>query len=271
MSNEDVNKSGNSSDQDESQLNGEANGQGAGQSDDTDSNGKSKTPPKDIPYSRFKEVNDKAKQAENVVAWYRENIGDPKDVLEFQKWKKGQTDRAKQDAAEGNLSPEKLKQFRDLMRAADPEYKEFLDNQRMTQEQRSEAQFDEAEELIRDLAKEGGFPEDEAIVARVATHVMDEIKSDEKLLRAWQSGNTASVIKKAYTRYIEDFVGKIRPKSDNGKSAIAAKRDLKGLPSLPRGGSSAGPTIPKRDPNDKGITKNAHKSAWALIEEMKAQ
>lgn len=273
MAEEDV-KDGKSSNPDDLE---DPKGKGAGQSDDTDddANGdaskKSKTP-QNIPYSRFKQVNDEAKHSKAVVDWYRENVGDPNDVLEFKKWKAEQTKRAKEDADDGNISQDKLAQFKKLMRAADPEYAEFLESQKRTQEQRSEAQFDEAEDLIRDLTKDSGFPEDEAIVSRIATHIMDEIRSDEKLLRSWQAGHTATVIKKAYSRYMDDFVGKIRTeKPDNGKSAIAEKRGIKNLPMLLKGGSSSAPAVPKRDKDDKGLTKKAHKSAWEYIQSLAQQ
>jgi hypothetical protein len=272
MADEDVN--GNPSNP-EDELEEDAKGKGADQSDDTDADSenssKKSKPPSNIPYSRFKQVNDEAKQSKSVVDWYRQNVGDPDDVLEFKKWKAEQTKRVKEDADNGDLSQDKLAQFKKLMRAADPEYAEFLENQKFTQEQRSEAQFDEAEDLIRDLSKDSGFPEDESVISRIAAHIMDEVKSDEKLLRAWQAGHTASVIKKAYNRYMEDFVGKIRTKPDNGKAIIAEKRGIKNLPMLPKGGSSSAPSVPKRDKDDKGLTKKAHKSAWDYIQSLTQQ
>lgn len=252
----------------ESGLGNDAAGEpnnGAGQGDDTP-NGDSGKTPQSIPYSRFKEVNDQAKQAKQIVDWYRQNIGNPDDVLEYRKWKQETIAKAKQDEAKGDISPDKLAQVKKLMRTADPEYAQFLEERKASEQERVEAQLDEAEETIRDLAKTAGFPQDEKVVARIAAHIMAEIDADDQLSRLWRSGKT-SCLKKAFDRYMEDYVGPIRKSVDKQKGDLADKRRISRLPSLPSGGSASTSKPPQRKAEDRGINKNTHEDAWAVLQE----
>jgi hypothetical protein len=225
---------------------------------------KSKTP-RDIPYSRFKEVNDQAKKAQEIVEWYRQKIGDPDDVVAFRQWKAEQVARAKEAEEDGKISPEKLANIRKLMREADPEYKQLLEDRKRSEQERIDSQFEDAEDQIRDLTKAAGIPQDEKIIARVAAHIMDEIRSDEKLMRMWQTGNMKCV-GKAWEQYSKEYLDPMRKVSGKAQSDLADKRRISRLPSLPSGGSPATSKAPERKPDDKGINKQTHEDAWAVIQ-----
>jgi hypothetical protein len=264
MANEEDVKNTEQSSGSENDLSGKPN-DGAGQGADTSDGAAGKTP-QSIPYSRFKEVNDEAKQAKQVVDWYRQNIGDPDDVLEFRKWKQETLSKAKQDESAGDISPEKLAQVRKLMRAADPEYAQMLEDRTTREQERIEAQLDEAEETIRDLAKSAGFPQDEKVVARIAAHIMAEVDADDTLLRQWRSGKT-SCLKKAFERYVEEYITPVRKVADRQKSDIADRRKIARLPSLPSGGSASSTKPQPRSAEDRGINKKTHEDAWAVLQD----
>jgi hypothetical protein len=252
-----------------------AQSSGAGSSDEENRNlaadasdnadGDKSKAPRDIPYSRFKEVNDKAQKSQEVVDWYRKNIGDPDDVIAFRQWKTSQVEKAKEAEKDGDISPEKLAAIRKLMREADPEYKQLLEERKLREQERIDAQFDDAEEQIRDLTKAAGLPQDEKIISRVAAHVMDEIRSDEKLMRMWQTGNM-KCIPKAWEKYQEEYLSPMRKVSGKAQNDLADKRRISRLPSLPSGGSPATSKAIERKPEDKGINKQTHDDAWAVVQ-----
>jgi hypothetical protein len=263
MAEQDVKQNGGQSDTDEDLQD---KSHKAGASSDIEAGDESENkPPRDIPYSRFKEVNDEAKESKQIVDWYRKNIGDPNDVVEFQKWKQAQLARAKEDAEDGEISPAKLAAIKKLMRAADPEYAEFLERQKTSDKERLEAQFDDAEDQIRELAKTAGLPQDEKIITRVGRHIMEEINSDPKLLRQWQTGNL-SCIKRAFTRYQEEYLAPMRKTAAKPTNDLADKRRIARLPSLPSGGSASTSRAPERKPEDRGINKQTHEDAWAVVQ-----
>lgn len=253
-------------DDDEQKNNLDEKGQEKAGADSDKSAGDKSKDSRQIPYSRFKEVVDKHAQAEQIINWYRENIGDPDKVIEFQKWKNEQLEHAKEEEAKGKISPEKLANIRKLMREADPEYKDFLEERKREKQEKMEAQVDDAEEEIRDLCGKAGFPKDEKVISRVAVHIMDEIKNDPKLLRMWQTGNMGC-ISKAFKAYQEDFLtpmGKTSGKVNGDK--ITDKRRISRLPAFPSGGSPETSRTEKRDPNDKGINKGVHEKAWDVLQ-----
>jgi hypothetical protein len=213
---------------------------------------------------RFQQLLQQRKQAEEIANWYRANIGDPNDVIEFQKHKAQMVAAAKAAEQEGEISPAKLKEIKALMRKADPEYAQYIEQQKQDQTDRIEAQFDAAEEQIRELATAAGIPaKNEAAVARLARQVMLEIDQDPKLKRLWASGNL-SCIKKAYAVLEKDFLGVIRKATPAQSKDIADRRRISRLPTLP----SAQGTLSQqsKDKDDKGITKSAHKQAWAILQ-----
>jgi hypothetical protein len=260
MAQEDVNNQGASSTPDSSD---DENRKAADGSDIPDGD-KSKAP-RDIPYSRFKEVNDKAQKSQEVVDWYRKNIGDPDDVIAFRQWKNSQVEKAKEAQQDGEISAEKLAAIRKLMRDADPEYKAMLEERKLHEKERIEAQFDDAEDQIRDLTKAAGIPQDEKIISRIAAHIMDEIRSDEKLMRMWQTGNM-KCIEKAWKQYDTDYLSAMRKVTGKAQNDLADKRRISRLPSLPSGGSPATSKAPERKADDKGINKQTHEDAWAVVQ-----
>ncbi|HCV42398.1 MAG TPA: hypothetical protein DGH68_02870 [Bacteroidetes bacterium] len=263
MSLEDVKSGAQSSGSDESQ-NDEGQNQAADGSDKPDGKESGKEP-RQIPYTRFKEVNDKATQSQEIVDWYREHVGEPEEVLEFKKWKQEQVKRAEKDEAKGKISPDKLAEVRRLMRDADPELVELLEERKRDKQEKMDAQFDDAEEKIRDLCKSAGFPGEEKIVARIAAHVMDEIKADKALMRKWNQGNL-SCIDKAFKTYVDEFLPAIRKSNGKNEQNLADKRRISRLPSLPAGGSGVTHKAPERTQEDRGITKKTHDDAWAVFQ-----
>jgi hypothetical protein len=210
-------------------------------------------------------VNEQAQEAKGIVDWYRENIGDPNDVVEFKQWKAEQIQKAKADEAKGKISPEKLAQIRQLMREADPAYAKFIDKQEREEEERMDGQFDDAADRVRELCQQAGYPTEEKISARIGAHVIDEIKADKKLMQMWQRGNL-KCIDIGFKRYCDEFLtpmSKTNGKSDRG---LADLRKISRLPALPQGGSAAGSKPPARKPEDRGITKQAHEDAWEVMQ-----
>ena len=225
---------------------------------------------KAIPYDRFKQVNDARKQSEQVVAWYRQNVGDPNDVLEFRKWKSEQVKKAETAEEEGEISPAKLEQIRKLMRKADPEYAEFIEKNKRSESERIESQFDSAEETIRELAaNELGLKAktDESDIAWIAQQTMLAIQNDPKLLRMWQTGNL-SCVKKGFDLVQErhDKIGKSLSKM---RQQAIDKRKVSKLPTLPSASGSL--TSPNSKDRIKGLSgeaaKQANDEAWALLKQ----
>jgi hypothetical protein len=216
---------------------------------------------------RIQQLVDQRKEAQDIVDWYRENIGDPEDVLEFRRWKADQVKKAEKAEKEGDLSPAKLKEIRDLMRKADPEYADFIRQQKEDRESRLEAQFDTAEEKAREFAKSIGIAQDnEKAIRALGRQIMLEIDSDEKLKRMWYAGNL-DCIPKAIKIVEESLIGAIRKsKPEETKQQAKDKRRISRLPTLP----SASGTVSqneKRPPGEKGITKATHDEAWALVQQ----
>ena len=233
---------------------------------------------KAVPYDRFKQINDQKKQAESIVNWYRQNIGDPNDVVAFKQWQKAQVKQAEDAEDEGDLSPAKLTAIRKLMRTADPEYKALLERDaKRTQDEekrekvRIDGQFDDAEEEVRKFADEEiGIPKkNERATSFFAQQVMMTIKNDEKLSRMWDTGNMKCV-SRACKIVQDEYVGVLRKTSSASKSSnIADKRRISRLPTLPSGGNGVTSGADKRGPEDKGITKKTHEDAWAYFQSLR--
>jgi hypothetical protein len=219
---------------------------------------------KAIPYDRFKQVNDAKKQNERIVQWYRENVGDPNDVIEFRKWKSEQVKKAETAESEGEISPQKLAQIRALMRKADPEYAEMVERTKREQADRIEAQFDAAEETVRELAAEKlglKAKTDESDIAWLAQQTMLAIQNDEKLMRMWQAGNL-SCIKKGF-EIVQERHDKLGKSISRMRQQAIDKRKVSKLPTLPSAsGSLTGSNAKERE---KGITKQTHDDAWAIL------
>lgn len=264
MADEDVKQNGEQSDAEEEDSQDKSQKAGS-DSDMSDGDASGKTP-RDIPYTRFKAKVDEAKQAKEIVDWYRQNIGDPSEVVKFQKWKSEQIERAKEAEQEGEISPAKLAAIKKLIGVAYPEIPSYLEKQKKDAQEKIDAQFDDAEDQIRELAKNANLPQDEKIIKRVAIHVMEEINSDDRLLRQWKSGNL-SCIKKAFSRYQEEYLSPLRKLAAKPQIDLAEKRRIQRLPSLPSGGSASTSKGVERKPGDKGITKQTHEDAWALVQE----
>lgn len=241
--------------------------QKAGSGSDIPDGGKPGDTPKDIPYARFKEVIDKNTSLEKVVTFFRQYIQTPDDLVAFKEWQKKATEKAKDEEADGEISAEQLAKFRKAMKLANPELEELVERMRRQEEAKYDSQFDTAEDQIRELCKKTGFPEDEQAVARVAVHIMDEIRSDEKLLRQWQAGNLRCV-DAAFKNYL-DFLYKMgRPQKERKETdLLAERRRIMRTPALPSG-KAGGPATPseKRSPEDKGITKKTHEDAWEVFQ-----
>lgn len=231
--------------------------------------GGEKNDPKDIPYPRFKEVVDKANGLEKVVNFFRQHIESPEQLLAFKEWQKEQLEKAKADEQKGDITPEQLAKFKRAMDLANPKLAAVVERLEREQESKLDAQFDAAEEQIRELCDANGLPtENEKVFSRIAVHIMDEIRSDEKLLRMWHAGNMKCV-DKAFKNYTDEYLKTIR--GNGGKKAedkqLAERRRIMRIPALPSG-RTAGPSGPpeRKNPEDKGITKQAHEDAWAVFQ-----
>lgn len=225
---------------------------------------------KAVPYARFKQINDAKKQNESIVNWYRENIGNPDDVVAFKQWKSQQVAKAKEAEAEGEISPAKLAEIRKLMRKADPEYAEMVEKQKKSEADRVEAQFDEAEDQVRELAAEQlglKAKTDEADIAWVAQQTMLAIQNDPKLSRMWQAGNL-SCIKKGFA-IVQERHEKLGKSISKMRQVAVDKRKVSRLPTLPSASGSLTQTNPKD--REKGLSGNAGKQAaaeaWAILQQ----
>jgi hypothetical protein len=214
--------------------------------------------------ARIKQLVQQRKEAEAIVNWYRENIGDPNDVVTFKQWKASQLQKAKEAEEDGELTPAQLKALRQAMRKADPEYADFIEQQKKDREARADAMLDSAEEEVRDFAvKELGVSvKNEKRISQFAKQVMQEILDDQKLLRQWQTGNLGCVKKacKSVQEYHED----LQKSAPGAKRQVEDKRRVSRLSTLPSAsGSLSGE---KRETREKGITKKTHEDAWAIFQ-----
>lgn len=225
---------------------------------------------KAVPYTRFKQINDAKKQAETIANWYRQNIGNPDDVMEFRKWKSSQVKEAEKQEADGEISPAKLAQIRALMRKADPEYAEMVERQKKSESDRIDAQYDTAEDMVRDLAAEQlglKAKADESDIAWVAQQTMLAIQNDEKLLRMWNAGNM-NCIKKGF-QIVQDRHDKLGKSISKMRQVAQDKRKVSKLPTLPSASGSISSQSSNNGDNkrEKGITKATHEDAWAVLQQ----
>lgn len=212
-------------------------------------------------------------EARNFAIAFKNQAIDPKDRSEFDEWRKAKLAEAKKAEQEGEISPQRLAEIRRIMHQADPRLEKFLQEQEQEKERREteskarmEAQFDDAEDEIRTLAAEQlGLKNkaDEPRIARLAQYVMVEIQNDEKLMRKWQTGNLAC-IKQAFKAVLDanDNLGKSLSKA---RQEAADKRRISKLPTLPSAAGSL--TGEKEAKREKGIGKQAHEDAWAVLQQ----
>lgn len=226
--------------------------------------------PKSIPYSRFKEVNEKANKATNVARWYQEHVGSPEEVLAYKQWKEGQkaSSKAKKDDNDDDSDIEKipekeLAKFRAVMRKADPDYAKYLalkaDEEQKAKEDEDEIWTDTENEILG-LAKEAKLPyKDKDYMKVLGPVVMITIRDDKRLMREWRAGKMEAV-QEAFDRIRDKFLGAKSTRVDT-----KTLRDIKNLQTLPRGGTSSTPKPPPLKKGE-GITKDAHDQAWALMQ-----
>ena len=223
--------------------------------------------PKQIPYARFKEVIEQSNGLKKVVDFFRSHIETPEDLIAFKEYKQKMLDKAQDQKDEGEISAAQLAKFKKAMELANPELAAIAKSIKEEKEAKMDAQFDEAEDQIRELCASNNFPKDEKVISRIAVHVMDEIRSDEKLLRMWQAGNMKCV-DKAFKAYNDEYLSIMR-KGDNGNKGdkmLAEKRRIMRMPALPSGKSGNLSGAPERKAEDKGLTKQAHEDAWAVFQ-----
>jgi len=215
-------------------------------------------------------------EAMELARHFRQSAVDPNDRVEFKQWKADRIKAAEEAEADGDISPAKLKALRNLMRQADPEYAKLLqreaqreEQEKLTTQERIDAQFDSAEETVRDFAKTIGIPaKNEQATALFAQNVMLAVQNDPKLLRMWNTGNL-SCIGKACALVRDGFIDVVRKSKSESNGDLADRRRISRLPTLPSGGASVG--TKQETAKEKGITKNTHDDAWAYIQSMKAE
>lgn len=224
---------------------------------------------------RIRQLSQKANQAEKIVDWYRQNIGDPNDVVAFKQWKAEQLKQAKEAEEEGEISPAKLAAIRKLMRSADPEYTKLLEwkeqqekKSQMETQARIDAMFDDAEEIVKDFAdSELGLKgsKAESDISFFGQQVMLVIQNDEKLLRKWNTGNVSCV--KAACQKVLELSQKTTQSLASRKRDAESKRRFLRLPILPSGGGVSTSATANPPQREKGITKQTHEDAWAIFQQ----
>jgi hypothetical protein len=224
--------------------------------------------PKSVPYARFSEVNNKAREYEKVIRWWNENVPDADALLAFRQWQAEQAKSAKEKPAtdDEDLDPAKAEQIRKLIRKADPETAKALEELRQSRQEAEEAMYDRAEAAIRRLAPPY-IASDEDALAKLGKLATLEILDDKKLLRQWRTGDV-SCVEEAYKRIEKAFVDKIR-RHANGHTA-ETKRRGSSIPKILPGSSTT--STKGEDPNKgKGLSKDVHKSAWAYLKSLESE
>ena len=126
--------------------------------------------------------------------------------------------------------------------------------------------FDRAEAKVRELAPPY-LASDENALARLGKLATLEILDDPKLLRLWRAGDV-SCVEEAMKRVEKDFTSKIR-RAANGSTA-ETKRRASSIPKILPGSSTT--STKGEDPNKgKGLSKEVHKSAWALMKSLESE
>ena len=225
-----------------------------------------------VPLRRFQEVNAKFRSAAQVANWYRENIGDPDDVVAFRKWQQQQA-RAETTQSEpeppSGVTPAQLKAVRKLMRDADPDYRDMLAAREEIKKEREaaeEAMFDDAYTEIQGLAKDHGIKLNDDGMLRLSRQIMLEIRNDEKLLRQWDRRDIRCVAA-AFESVNNHLLKQIGGKPGNGAAVDAAtRRRASRLPTAPAGGTpTANVKLPPQ--KEKGINQETHSRAFELLQQ----
>jgi len=216
---------------------------------------------KTVPLKTFIETRRNAQEMRAALDWYRQHVGDPKDVQKYIEWKERKSQGETGEPAP--LDAERRKAVRDLMRQADPETFEAIEAFKAERAQREESMLEYAEEVMPELAREFGLSSKPSFINRLGAHVALEIREDPKLLRRWKAGD-GTVVRMALERYMKDYLGEVRPKTGNGD--LTVKRAISKLPTPPSGGSSTSAGAKPRKEGDRGLTKAADEEAFALLQ-----
>lgn len=240
------------------------------ESDNSESGDQSEDKSAMVPSHRLREETAKRREAEKVSGWYRENIGNPEDVIAFRKWQQEQAQKSREaePQEEGELSAAQIKAVERLVVRAIPWLKDIdpavLTDLIASRKVTAEVMYDSATEEIRRLTKEANLPGDKESQERIEYLVGAEINRDQKLMNLWKAGNAQAAVSKAFEK-VRTFYGK-----GNGASAADARtrRSVTKLPTPPSGGSaSVGTRSPEK--RAKGLDgkagKEAADQAWALI------
>lgn len=209
-----------------------------------------------VPYSRFKQVNDTAKYWQRVAA------------AEQAKAQAAQQAAAQKPESAVEYTPEQLEQVKRVMRLSDAQYREMMEErERQKQEaaQAHEQMLDDTHDEIMKLAKANGLPlKDDEVMKAVGQSVMLTIKNDHKLLRRWQNGDLGTV-GDAFQKIHGAFGG--RKNGASQANVARVKRQVVGLPTAPSGGAGTVTAAPPKGKEEKGITKQTHDRAWALLQQ----
>lgn len=245
---------------------------------------------KAVPYSRFQEVNQRmkdaesrAKEYESVLAGYQQEFGVIRTEEDLKQWREYKTKvlkGAREAEEEGDISPKRLAEIRKVMRKADPEYVEMLSMKQRFQQQdqeRLDAQFDDAEEIVRELAaEEYGFKSEldengqwkskhEEDLSDIGVDVMQAIRRDQRLTRLWNNGNVDRAVRRAFQA--------VKAKHERlGKTVTQLKQEAaerkRVLPTLHGGRGTLSARTSER--KSKGLngpeaTKELRDEAWAVF------
>ena len=224
------------------------------QPDTTDGDGGDGEEPK-VPYSRFKQVNSAARHFQAVAEAAERKLA----ALE------------KKPEPSSEYTKEQLAQVRNVMRLADAEYREAME-ERERQKQESEATenelLDDTHDEIMKLAKSEGLPvANEEYMTVIGQSVMLTIRNDRKLLRQWRNGDL-SCIAPAFEKLKKAIIAPVKGANGGLRQGNVAriKRQVTNLPTAPSGGSGTVTAPPPKSKDEKGITKSTHDRAWALLQ-----
>lgn len=223
-----------------------------------------------VPFSRFKEINDRLKEATQFVNWVRSTFESPEELVELAKMKREGTMKEKRAASEQEeeLTEAQKAAVRKLVRMSDAnlaKVAELVEQGKLKvsdEDEEEESLVDETESELLKIIKEKKLPTTDGFLRQLGRQIMMEITSDPKLYKQWQRGKTESVARQAFSRVEEEFLSPIR----GGKSVLQTKQDIAKLPNLPSGGTGVSEK-PKPKADGQGITKATHEAAFRMLQD----
>jgi hypothetical protein len=210
------------------------------------------------------EARQRADRLQQFVDERLSQFGTPEEISEFTEWRKERA-QAQKAADDGELTPQQLAQVKRAIDKAYPEISQMRKDYEAAQQDRADAMYESAQEEIKNLAEKVGIGTDEKSLTRLAGLVLMEIKTDEKLSRLWRAGNL-KCIENAFKAVDEQFLHTGKTKGLRGQAEDAReKRRVVRVPTIPTGSPATRSGSPA--PREKGITKETHERAFAILQQ----